>query len=149
MTEREIEIRERIRNDRTKYRDSLLTLQESHIVMNALQRLEAIESENAELLARLDNAVEVKAKIDDTIYLPWIYDGVSSVAELQVFAIHFLMDGSVIYATDLDKGLGEQEIDFLSKYHYGNFSYDDFGVMVFTDKLKAEERLAELKGEKK
>lgn len=54
MTEREIEIRERIRKDRTKYKDSVLTLQESHIVMNALQRLEGIETENAALRERLE-----------------------------------------------------------------------------------------------
>ena len=109
---------------------------------------EQLKSENAALRERLEDAVVVKAKVDDTIYLPWIYDGVSGVGKLQVCAVHFLMDGSVIYATDLDDGLGEQEIDFLSKYHYGNFSDDDFGIMVFTDEQAAEARLAELKGEK-
>ena len=109
---------------------------------------EQLKAENAALRERLDKAVVVKAKVDDTIYLPWIYDGVSGVGKLQVCAVHFLMDGSVIYATDLDDGLGEQEIDFLRKYHYGNFSDDDFGIMVFTDEQAAEARLAELKGEK-
>ena len=107
---------------------------------------EQLKAENAVLRERLEKAVVVKAKVDDTIYLPWIYDGVSGVGKLQVCAVHFLMDGSVIYATDLDDGLGEQEIDFLSKYHYGNFSDDDFGIMVFTDEQAAEARLEELKG---
>ena len=48
MNERAIEIRERIRDDRVHYRDSVLTLRESHIVMNALQALKAYEKENAE-----------------------------------------------------------------------------------------------------
>ena len=108
--------------------------------------IDHLEAEIAALRERLEKAVVVKAKVDDTIYLPWIYDGVSGVGKLQVCAVHFLMDGSVIYATDLDDGLGEQEIDFLSKYHYGNFSDDDFGIMVFTDEQAAEARLAELKG---
>lgn len=110
------------------------------------EEIKRLEAENAELRERLGKAVELKAKLYDTIYLPWIYDGVSGVGKLEVCAVHFLMDGSVIYATDLDKGLGEQEVDFLSKYHYGNFSDDDFGVMVFTNKQSAEARLAELKG---
>ena len=110
--------------------------------------IDHLEAENAALRSRLEEAVVVKAKVDDTIYLPWIYDGVSGVGKLQVCAVHFLMEGSVIYATDLDDGLGEQEIDFLSKYHYGNFSDDDFGIMVFTDEQAAEARLEELKGEK-
>ena len=112
------------------------------------EEIKRLKTENAALRARLDKALVVKAKVDDTIYLPWIYDGVSGVGKLKVCAVHFLMDGSVIYATDLDDGLGEQEIDFLSKYHYGNFSDDDFGIMVFTDEQAAEARLAELKGEK-
>lgn len=111
------------------------------------EEIKRLEAENAALRERLGKAVELKAKVDDIIYLPWIYDGVGGVGKLQVCAIHFLMDGSVIYVTDLDEGLGEQEADFLSKYHYGNFSDDDFGVMVFTDKQPAEARLAELKGE--
>ena len=68
MTERAIEIRERIRDDRVDYRDSILTLRESHIVMNALQALEAYEKENAELRARLEKAVELPCKLGDTVY---------------------------------------------------------------------------------
>lgn len=56
MLERAKEIRERIRDDRVHYRDSVLRLTESHIVMNALQTLEALEKENEELKARLDKA---------------------------------------------------------------------------------------------
>lgn len=50
------EIRERIKDDRVRYRDSVLRLTESHIVMNALWALEALEKENEELKARLDKA---------------------------------------------------------------------------------------------
>lgn len=53
MTERELEIRERIAEDRAKYRDTMLTLQESHIVMDALRKLEGYEKENNELRDRL------------------------------------------------------------------------------------------------
>lgn len=58
MNERAIEIKERIRDDRVHYRDSVLTLRESHIVMNALQALEAYEKENAELKSSLTHANE-------------------------------------------------------------------------------------------
>lgn len=56
MLEQVKEIRERIRDDRVRYRDSVLRLTESHIVMNALWALEALEKENEELKARLDKA---------------------------------------------------------------------------------------------
>lgn len=130
-----------------KCADEMLSTPE--YIKNYKRIIADLQAENAALRSRLEEAVVVKAKVDDTIYLPWIYDGVSGVGKLQVCAVHFLMDGSVIYATDLDDGLGEQEIDFLSKYHYGNFSDDDFGIMVFTDEQAAEARLAELKGEEK
>ena len=115
-----------------------------------VKEIEALKSENAALRERLEKAVELKAKVGDTIFLPWIYDDVSGVCELQVCAIHFLYDGSIIYSTDLEKGYGEgfEERRFLMKYHYGEFSQDDFGSMVYTFKEAAEARLAELKGEK-
>ena len=59
MTERELEIRERIAEDRTKYRDTLLTLQESHIIMNALWKLEGYEKKNKELRERLNKVIEL------------------------------------------------------------------------------------------
>lgn len=58
MLERVKEIRERIRDDRVHNRDSVLRLNESHIVMIALWALEALEKENEELRARLDKAEE-------------------------------------------------------------------------------------------
>lgn len=42
MTEREIEIRNRIAKDRAGYRDTVLSPEERHIVMNALWKLEAL-----------------------------------------------------------------------------------------------------------
>lgn len=104
-----------------------------------------LEAENAELKAGLEKAVELKAKVGDVIYMPWIYDSESDIAKIKVCAVHFLMDDSIIYATDLEDWIGEQEINFLIKYHHGNFSQDDFGVMVFTNKQAAEARLTELK----
>ena len=63
MTEGEIEIRNRIAKDRTEYRDTMLSLKESHIVMNALWKLEALEEDNAALRERLEKAVELPAKV--------------------------------------------------------------------------------------
>lgn len=56
MTDSAIEIRERIKDDRVHYRDSILTLRESHIVMNALQALEVYEKQNAEIRHRAEVA---------------------------------------------------------------------------------------------
>ena len=107
--------------------------------------IERLQAENAALRERLEKAVELKVKIEDTVFMPWTYDGVFGIAELQVCAIHFLYDGSIIYSTDLDT---DNDIGFLSKYSYGNFLQEEFGSRIFNNPEAAEARLRELQGGK-
>lgn len=102
-----------------------------------------LQAENAALRERLEKAVELKVKIEDTVFMPWTYDGVFGIAELRVCAIHFLYDGSIIYSTDLDT---DNDIGFLSKYSYGNFLQEEFGSRIFNNPEAAEARLRELQG---
>lgn len=111
-----------------------------------LKRADELEIENIKLKARLENAVELKAKVGDILYMPWIYDGVSDIAKLQIRVI-LIEDTTITYSVDLIADLGEAEKGFWRKYKYGNFVSKDFGTMVFIDRAEAEARLAELRGE--
>lgn len=133
MNERAIEIRERIRDDRVHYRDSVLTLRESHIVMNALQALEAYEKENAELRATLSKMEtvekELRARLDKAVELPCI-------------------EPMTTWDWDANTGCG--------KAHFGKFwkvlyrdNDGEFIAYMGATKEEATAMLAELKGEKK
>lgn len=112
-----------------------------------LKRADELEVENAELKARLENAVELKAKAGDTVYMPWVYDGVSDIAKLHICLI--IMDSETItYAVDFIADLGDAEKGFMKKYKHGQFTKKDFGKIVFTDYTEAEAKLAVLRGEK-
>lgn len=102
-----------------------------------------LEKENAELKARLEKAVELKAKRGDILYLPWVYNGNAAVATLQITGTDFHND-ELIYITDLES----DSAVYLAKYKYGIFRSEDFDNKIFTDRTKAEQRLAELKGGK-
>lgn len=71
MTEREIEIRNRIAKDRTEYRDTVLSLKESHIVMNALWKLEVLEGDNATLREKLEKSVELP-RVECVMTREWV-----------------------------------------------------------------------------
>lgn len=103
-----------------------------------------VREENKELRARLEKAVELKAKRLDVIYMPWVYDGNFGIATLQIIGIDLRTNGEIAYITNLES----DSIIYLAKYSYGIFYNADFDHIVFTDRSKAEARLAELKGEK-
>ena len=105
--------------------------------------LEKFETENAELRAKLEKAVELKAKVGDTIYMPWKYEGTYDVASLLITGIYFKND-EFHYITNLES----DSAIYLAKYEYGIFRNQDFDNIVFTARIGAEARLAELKGEK-
>lgn len=109
-------------------------------------KIQDLEKENAELKARLEKAVELKAKVGDTVYMPWVYDGVSDIAKSHICSI--IMDSeTVTYAVDFIVDLGDAEKGFVEKYKHGRFAKKDFGKIVFTDYTEAEQRLAELRKE--
>lgn len=101
-----------------------------------------LKAENAELKARIEKAVELKAKIGDILYMPWVYDGNAAVATLLIIDIHFRNSGFV-YITNL---VSDSAV-YLAKYKI--FQSEDFDNIIFTDRTKAEQRLAELQEEKK
>lgn len=101
------------------------------------------KAENKQLTARLDNAVELKVKIGDTIYMPWVFDGTDGIATLKVIGVDFRgSENEFIYMTDLDSDNGA----YLHKYNYGIFYKKDFDDIVYTDYDKAEAKLKELQG---
>ena len=111
-------------------------------VVNTLQvEIRKLKAENAALKERLDKAVELPCKIGDKVYMPWVYDGISGIAEITVCSVTVL-DGEYIYDTDLES----DDIDFKQEYSYGQFRDYDFGTKVFTTREAAEARLTELKG---
>ena len=59
-----------------------------------------LTAENDKLRARLENAVELKAQVGDTLYMPWVYDGTYDIAKLQIIGIDF-RKSEVVYITDL------------------------------------------------
>lgn len=105
------------------------------------RKIKRLQAENAELRARLDKAVELKAKVGDVIYMPWEYDGSDGVATLSIIGSDFHND-EFIYITDLES----DSAYYLEKYKLGIFRNEDFDSIVFTDRSEAEARLAELRG---
>ena len=107
------------------------------------EEISRMKAENAALRERLEKAVELSCKIGDKVYMPWVYDGISGIAEITVCSVT-VFDGEYIYDTDLES----DDIDFKQEYSYGQFRDYDFGTKVFTTREAAEARLEELKGEK-
>lgn len=109
--------------------------------MENKMRADRLETENAALRERLEKAVELPCKIGDKVYMPWVYDEISGIAEITVCSVT-VFDGEYIYDTDLES----DDIDFKQEYSYGQFRDYDFGTKVFTTREAAVARLAELKG---
>ena len=105
---------------------------------------EQIKAENAALRERLEKAVELKVKVGDTIYMPWIWNGNSGIAGLIVREIQIIGDEAKYYITSFTT----DDLTFAAHYKFGKFQEDYFGKMVFTTREAATVRLAELKGDK-
>lgn len=95
-------------------------------IINDYARLTA---ENDKLQKRLDNAVELKAKEGDTLFMPWKYDGNVGIATLRIIGINF-RKGEFAYITDLES----DSAYYLAKYKYGIFRNKDFDSIVYTDR---------------
>lgn len=63
------DILQRIRNDRAKQQGTWIGIDESHIILNALEKSERIEAENAELRERLKKAVEFPFENLDKVFI--------------------------------------------------------------------------------
>ena len=101
-------------------------------------------AENSALRERLEKAVELKARVGDVIYIPWINDGKDAVAELPINKISVHKDNFVLYWVDLSK-CDKDYMWAAPKLHY---THSDLGSVVFLTREAAEASLAELKGEK-
>ena len=104
-----------------------------------------LQSENAALCERLEKAIELKVKVGDTIYMPWIWNGNSGIAGLIVREIQIVGDGVTYYITSFTT----DDLAFAAHYKFGKFEEYYFGNMVFTTPEAATVRLKELKGEAK
>lgn len=109
-------------------------------IIKKLCEYEEICDDPNELHARLEKAVVLKVNVRDTLYMPWKHNGIYGIATLEILEIR--VGDEVKYITDIES---DDEV-FLYKYKCGIFSDEDFDNMVFTDRTKAEARLAELKG---
>ena len=101
---------------------------------------EQLKAENAELRARLDNAVELKYDVGDTVYLiqrtPDYPNGTILETIVRDVEVRKNKNGTFLnYYTELDNT-------------YFSISEAEINVFAFTDKAAAETRLAELKGGK-
>lgn len=119
----------------------LLRLAGDNVSLYAAKRIAELEAENDKLRARLENAVELKAKVGDKLYMPWVYDGTYDIATLQIIEINF-RKSEFVYITDLQS----DNAYYLEKYKLGIFRNEDFDNMVFTDYDKAEAKLKEQGG---
>ena len=98
------------------------------------EEVEAIKAENAALRERLKKAVELKAGLGDTIYMPWMWNGDCGIAALIVKEIQIIGDDVKYYVTNFTT----DDLGFAAHYKFGIFSEDYFGRMVFTTIEAAE-----------
>ena len=107
----------------------------------AVECIMFLQYENAALRERLSKAVELKVKVGDTIYMPWIWNGNSGIAGLIVREIQIIGDEAKYYITSFTT----DDLAFATHYKFGKFEEYYFGKMVFTTPEDAKAYLAELK----
>ena len=115
------------------------------VIADISEQCERLQSENAALRERLEKAVELKARVGDIVYIPWINDGKDAIAELPINKISVHKDNLVLYWVDLSKC----DEDYMWTAPKPNYTHSDFGSAVFLTPEDAEAHLAELKGETK
>jgi hypothetical protein len=83
--------------------------------------------------------VRLPCKVGDTVYIPWAYDGVCSIAFFTVKYIIF-SHGKAYIRTYFDT----DDTGFYNQFNGGQFDFSDFGKTVFLTREEAEKRLKEL-----
>lgn len=132
---------QRIRTDRENRQGTWIGIDESHIILNALEKSERIEAENAELRARIEKAVELPCKVGDTVYY------------IQYFCNYKKCDSTTQQICCGCKEMIERERRN-EKYVICEKPFElkdltEIGKKYFTDRAEAEARLKELKGGEK
>ena len=108
------------------------------------QQLLSVGLELAQYREKIENKtlIELPCKVGDTVYMPWVFNGVNSIAYLTV--THIIFDTKKAYIkTDFSTDDGE----YWEKYKGGKYNFEDFGKMVFLTKTEAEAKLKELQNE--
>lgn len=126
---------QRIRNDRAKQQGTWIGIDESHIILNALEKSERIEAENAELRARLEKAVDLPVNIGGKIWE--IFDN-TLIFERNVYHIGLSENRTTFRLT------GESGLCYL-----GEVELTGYKKTWFTARAEAEARLKELQGGKR
>lgn len=90
--------------------------------------------------------VDLICKLDDTIYVPWNFDGVSSIAELKVVFIEInkLHNNYITNLGDIMDMSISKNLIYFQRMKHGVYSEQDFNKVWFTDKKLAEQKLKEL-----
>lgn len=88
-----------------------------------------------------ENVIELPCKVGETIYLPWDFCGVKSIAYLTV--THIIFDREHNYVkTDFST----DDEAYYDKYKCGRYEFEDFGKIVFLTIEEARKALAKMKG---
>ena len=98
------------------------------------KEIEQLKAENAALRERLEKTVELKVKVGDTIYMPWVWHGSSGIAGIIVREIQIVDGGVKHYITSFTT----DDLAYAAHYKFGKFQEDYFGKMVFNTR-EAEE----------
>ncbi len=90
--------------------------------------------------------VELICKLDDTIYVPWKYDGVSSIAELKIVFIEInkLHNNYITNLGEITDMSISKNLIYFQRMKHGVYSEQDFNKVWFMDKKLAEQKLKEL-----
>lgn len=106
---------------------------------NTDKELASLTADNAELRARLENAVALPCKVGDTV---WFFDSGRILKEGKISMLQCKSDGN-----------WKMRITHNLTYSQCKSVFDDYcnklGIKYFTDRAAAEAHLKELKGEKK
>lgn len=88
-----------------------------------------------------NGVIVLPCKVGDTIYLPWEFDGIKSIAFLTV--THIIFDSEHNYVkTNFDT----DDEAYYDKYKCGRYDFEDFGEIVFLTIEGAKNALAKMKG---
>lgn len=88
--------------------------------------------------------VHLPCKAGDTVFMPWEWNGASGIARLRILWVAFSENGNFI--DTVNTNLENDDLDYLLKYGFVQFDFDDFGRRVFHTEEEAEKALAERRG---
>lgn len=88
--------------------------------------------------------VHLPCKAGDTVYLPWEWHGTSGIALLRILWVTLAENETFI--STVNTNLENDDYDYIMKYSFVRFGFEDFGSRVFYTVEEAEKALAERRG---